>query len=265
MGELFLLMVKPWLAGVLSLVQMMEGSISCLARSSQPKHISRMQVPESTPTTPSNSRVFSRRFPSKGATARLSVVHILASFLDSKHAAGVLLGTVQTRANVQLGLACQRLLLQIQVTLRFTMQHIYGHAQNLGNECADHAAALGACGLVSNQNVSARWARPSIDCILCFATCDSLGGFFFFEKLSTSNRRSRKSLLNSRMESHVTSTLGGFGARLTEIEEIFSTLTVRMGKIETGVTSASSQSLLVSLWILASTWTDRWPHSHEVP
>ena len=40
------------------------------------------------------------------------------------------------------------------------MQHIYSHAQNLGNECADHAAALGAFGLVSNQDMSARWARP---------------------------------------------------------------------------------------------------------
>ena len=55
------------------------------------------------------------------------------------------------------------------------MQHIYSHAQNLGNECADHAAALGAFGPVSNENFSARWARPSFDCISCFATCDSLG------------------------------------------------------------------------------------------
>ena len=61
---------------------------------------------------------------------------------DSKHAPGISLGTVQSRANVLLGLACQRLLLQIQLRLRFTMQHIYSHAQNLGNERADHAAAL---------------------------------------------------------------------------------------------------------------------------
>ena len=43
------------------------------------------------------------------------------------------------------------------------MQHIYSHAQNLGNECADHAAALGALGLVSNQNMHTRWTHPSFD------------------------------------------------------------------------------------------------------
>ena len=49
-------------------------------------------------------------------------------FSDSKCAAGVCLGTVQSRANVHLGLACWRLLLQIQLKLRFTMQHIYSQA-----------------------------------------------------------------------------------------------------------------------------------------
>ena len=32
------------------------------------------------------------------------------------------------------------------------MQHVNSHAENLGNECSDHAAALGAFGLVSNHN-----------------------------------------------------------------------------------------------------------------
>ena len=30
-----------------------------------------------------------------------------------------------------------------QRKLRLTMQHVYGHSGNLGNERADHAAALG--------------------------------------------------------------------------------------------------------------------------
>ena len=64
-------------------------------------------------------------------------------FYDSRHAASICLGTVQSRANVTLGLTCQGLLLQILLRLRFTLQHIYSHAQNSGNECADHAAALG--------------------------------------------------------------------------------------------------------------------------
>ena len=41
-----------------------------------------------------------------------------------------------------------------QLRLRITMQHIYSHGQNVVNECADHAAALGAFGLISNQNIN---------------------------------------------------------------------------------------------------------------
>ena len=90
-------------------------------------------------------------------------------FYDSKHAAGVCLGTLHARTHVH------QLLLKVQHRLRFTMQHVYGHAENLGNECADHAAALGAFGLVSNHNLSTRWARHSFDSVSCFATCRNLG------------------------------------------------------------------------------------------
>ena len=94
-------------------------------------------------------------------------------FHDSKHAAGVRLGTIH---------ACTAwtllpTLLKVQHRLRFTMQHVYSHAENLGNECADHAAALGAFGLESNHNPSTRWARHScsIDSESCFAKCHNLG------------------------------------------------------------------------------------------
>ena len=39
------------------------------------------------------------------------------------------------------------------------MQHVYGHTGNLGNECADHAAALGTLGLVSNRNLATRLVK----------------------------------------------------------------------------------------------------------
>ena len=54
------------------------------------------------------------------------------------------LGTIQARTHVQLALACQQSMLKVQHRFRFTMQHVHGHAGNLGNECADHAAALGS-------------------------------------------------------------------------------------------------------------------------
>ena len=96
-------------------------------------------------------------------------------FYDSKHAAGVCLGTIQARSHVQLALTCQQSLLKVEHKLRFTMQRVYGHAWNLGDECADLAAALGALGLVSNHNLSTRWTRHSFGSTSCFAACDNLG------------------------------------------------------------------------------------------
>ena len=50
-------------------------------------------------------------------------------------------------------------MLGVQHRLRLTMQHVYGHTGNLGNGCADHAAALGSLGLISSHNVATRWVR----------------------------------------------------------------------------------------------------------
>ena len=60
-------------------------------------------------------------------------------FYDSKHAAGVCLGTIRARTHVQLALACPQSMLSVQHRPRFTTRHVYGHAGNLGNECTDHA------------------------------------------------------------------------------------------------------------------------------
>ena len=38
---------------------------------------------------------------------------------------------------------------------------------NLGNECADHAAALGSLGLLSSHNVATRWVRHNFDTSAC--------------------------------------------------------------------------------------------------
>ena len=95
-------------------------------------------------------------------------------FHDSKHAAGVCLGTIQARTHVQLALACQRSTLCAQHRLRLTMQHVYGHTGNLGNECADHAAALGSLGLISNHNVATRWDRHNFDTSVCSDGCNNI-------------------------------------------------------------------------------------------
>ena len=96
-------------------------------------------------------------------------------YCDSKHAAGVRWSTIQARTHVQLALPCQQSMLRVPHRLRISMQPMYGHTGNLGNECADHAAALGTLGLVSSHNLSARWARHNFDTADCFGSCNNIG------------------------------------------------------------------------------------------
>ena len=90
------------------------------------------------------------------------------SFYDSQQAAGVCLGTIQARTHVQLALAYQRSMLCAQHKPRLTLQHVYGHTGNLGNECVDHAAALGTFGLTSGHNVATRWICNNFDASVRF-------------------------------------------------------------------------------------------------
>ena len=89
-------------------------------------------------------------------------------YYDSMHAACICLGTIQARTHVQLALACQQSMIRAQHRLRLTMQHVFGHGGNLGNECADHAAALGTFGLISSHNVVTRWIRHNFDTLCLF-------------------------------------------------------------------------------------------------
>ena len=75
-------------------------------------------------------------------------------------------------------------LIRVQNRLRLTMQHVYGHSGNLGNEGADHAAALGTYGIISSHIVATRWIRHNFEtgsshrdhCPLCtsraLSSCD---------------------------------------------------------------------------------------------
>ena len=77
-------------------------------------------------------------------------------------------------AHVQLALACQQSMICAQHRLRLPIQHVYGHIGNLGNECADHAAALGTFGLTSSHNVTTRWIRNTFDASVCFDGCNNI-------------------------------------------------------------------------------------------
>ena len=54
------------------------------------------------------------------------------------------------------------------------MKHVYGHIENLGNECADHAAALGSFAFISSHNVATRWVRHNFEPSACFECCNSI-------------------------------------------------------------------------------------------
>ena len=71
-------------------------------------------------------------------------------------------------------LARQQSLIRAQRRLRLTMQHVYGHSGKLGNECADHAAAFGTFGLISNHNVATRWVHHNFDASVCCNGCDNI-------------------------------------------------------------------------------------------
>ena len=68
---------------------------------------------------------------------------------------------------VQWPVMSSRVSLMILNALRLAMQHVYGHGGNPGNECADHAAALGSLGLISNHNIATRWVRHTFDTSAC--------------------------------------------------------------------------------------------------
>ena len=95
-------------------------------------------------------------------------------YYDSMHAGGICLCTIQARTHVQLALACQQSMIRAQQRLRLTMQHVYGHGGNLGNECADHAAARDTFGLISSHNVATRWIRLNFDASVCFDGCNNI-------------------------------------------------------------------------------------------
>ena len=95
-------------------------------------------------------------------------------YYDSMHAAGICLGTIHARTHVQLAPACQQSLIHAQRRLRLTMQHVYGQCGNLGNERADHAAALGTFGLTSSHNGATRWIHHNFDASVCFDGCNSI-------------------------------------------------------------------------------------------
>ena len=115
-GVLALLMVNPWLDGVLRHDLPMEEKMSCLVQLSRLKPI--LYAIHSNNTAEMSGIIEALSFSrARGPVARDACSCV---FYDSQHAAGVCLGTIHARTHVQLGLSCQQLLLKVQRRLRFT-------------------------------------------------------------------------------------------------------------------------------------------------
>ena len=71
---------------------------------------------------------------------------------ESLHAARICLSTIQARTHVQVVLACQQSMIRAQHRLRLTMQQVFRHGCNLGNECAYFSIAIGTFGFISSHN-----------------------------------------------------------------------------------------------------------------
>ena len=114
-------MVKLSLGGVSLHDLSVEELVSCLVLSSPPRLILPPQVPELTPITPLKWLLWLKRCLSLVLMVRWPEMWKRVFFSkNSKHAAGVSLGTIQARTHFQLALACQRSMLCAQHRLRLT-------------------------------------------------------------------------------------------------------------------------------------------------
>ena len=152
--------------------------MSCLVPSSPPKLISLFLVPDKHSNNTAEMTAMIEALSFLGPHGPVARDEQSCIYFDSKHAAGVCLGKIQARTHVQLALACQQSVIRAEHRLRLTMQHVYGHGGNLGNECADHAAALGTFGLTSNHNVITRWNHHNFDAVACFDGCHNFHEIF---------------------------------------------------------------------------------------
>ena len=87
-------------------------------------------------------------------------------YYDSKYAAGVCLGTIQARMSTVHDLRPTQASAHHATRVRSRWKS--------GNECADHAAALGTFGLTSGHTVATRWIHNNFDASVCFDGCNNI-------------------------------------------------------------------------------------------
>ena len=87
-------------------------------------------------------------------------------FFNSMHAAGLCVGSYACATATRMSKVHD-----FRSTQTSGHHATHGHSGNLGNEFADHAAALGTVGFTSNHNVATRWVHNNFDASACFDGC----------------------------------------------------------------------------------------------
>ena len=93
---------------------------------------------------------------------------------DSKHAAGVCLGTIQARTHVQFARACQQSMLSVQHRLRLPCNTCTATAGTWRMNVLIMPPHLGHSAL-SYHKLATRWVRHKIDTFPCFDACNNIG------------------------------------------------------------------------------------------
>ena len=69
----------------------------------------------------------------------------------------MVMGVADAKRYIQLANTCNALLLNAKYRIFISVRHVFSHAGNVGNECADIAASCGTHGSISEFNNPARW------------------------------------------------------------------------------------------------------------
>ena len=79
------------------------------------------------------------------------------SSMTPMHAARVAFGVAHARRSIALSHRCNDLVLRPTGGFHISVHHVFSHAGNAGNECADIPAFLGMKGFISESNVPSFW------------------------------------------------------------------------------------------------------------
>ena len=90
------------------------------------------------------------------------VANVCCILYDSKRASRVTFGVAHSRRNISSASRCNDLVLRSKEKFYISIHHVFGHAGNAGNECADIAASFGTSGFNLSVQRTLLWADQDL-------------------------------------------------------------------------------------------------------